>query len=151
MRRLRENAMLNTEIGKTGEVIVEGHGIGRRDGFTLATDAAEAGSDAKALQATALKALAGEIDARAEKLSNAPDDQFLLASDGVIRWTGDAVAKLVAADDILHPRLRIVPDERLAGSPREAVQTRLDLWLKTHLESLLGPPFDLASAGAVPA
>ena len=113
MRRLRENTMLNTEIGKTGEVIVEGHVIGRLDGFTFAPDAAEAGSDAKALQATAQKALAGEIDARAEKLSQAPDDQFVLTSDGTIRWTGDAVAKLVAADDALHPRLRIIADERL--------------------------------------
>jgi ATP-dependent RNA helicase SUPV3L1/SUV3 len=146
MRRLRENTMLNTEIGKTGEVIVEGHVIGRLDGFTFAPDAAEAGSDAKALQATALKALAGEIEARAEKLSAAKDDQIVLTSDGTIRWTGDAVAKLVAADDVLHPRIRIIADERLAGSPREAVQTRLDLWLKTHIEKLLGPLFDLAKA-----
>jgi ATP-dependent RNA helicase SUPV3L1/SUV3 len=146
MRRLRENTMLNTEIGKTGEVIVEGHVIGRLDGFTFAPDAAEAGSDAKALQATAHKALAGEIDARAEKLSAAPDDQFVLTSDGTVRWTGDAVAKLVAADDALHPRLRIISDERLAGAPREAVQTRLDLWLKTHIEKLLGPLFDLNKA-----
>jgi ATP-dependent RNA helicase SUPV3L1/SUV3 len=146
MRRLRENSMLNTEIGKTGEVIVEGHVIGRLDGFTFAPDAAEAGSDAKALQAAAQKALAGEIDARAEKLSNAPDDQFVLASDGTLRWTGDAVAKLVAADDALHPRIRIVADERLTGAPREAVQARLDLWLKTHIEKLLGPLFELAKA-----
>ena len=121
MRRLRENASLNTEIGKTGEVIVEGHVIGRLDGFTFAPDAAEAGSDAKALQATAQKALAGEIDARAEKLAAAPDDQFVLTSDGTIRWTGDAVAKLMAADDALHPRIRIISDERLNGAPREAV------------------------------
>jgi ATP-dependent RNA helicase SUPV3L1/SUV3 len=138
--------MLNTEIGKTGEVIVEGHVIGRLDGFTFAPDAAEAGSDAKALQATAQKALAGEIDARAEKLAGAPDEQFVLASDAVIRWTGDAVAKLVAADDALHPRIRIISDERLSGAPREAVQARLDLWLKTHIEKLLGPLFDLAKA-----
>src|SRR6201994_53328 len=146
MRRLRENTMLNTEIGKTGEVIVEGHVIGRLDGFTFAPDAAEAGSDAKALQATALKALAGEIDARAEKLGAAPDDQFVLASDGPIRWTGDAVAKLMSSDDALHPRIRIIADERLSGAPREAVQTRLDLWLKTHNEKMLGPLFDLAKA-----
>ena len=146
MRRLRENTILNTEIGKTGEVIVEGHVIGRLDGFTFAPDAAEAGSDAKALQATAQKALAGEIDARAEKLSAAPDEQFVLASDGTIRWTGDAVAKLVAVDDALHPRIRIIADERLTGAPREAVQTRLELWLKTHIEKLLGPLFDLAKA-----
>jgi ATP-dependent RNA helicase SUPV3L1/SUV3 len=146
MRRLRENTVLNTEIGKTGEVIVEGHVIGRLDGFTFAPDAAEAGSDAKALQATAQKALGGEIDARAEKLAAAPDDQFVLASDGTLRWTGDAVAKLVAADDALHPRLRIISDDRLNGAPREAVQTRLDLWLKTHVEKLLGPLFDLSKA-----
>jgi len=146
MRRLRENTMLNTEIGKTGEVTVEGHLIGRLDGFTFAPETAEAGSDAKALQATAQKALAGEIDARAEKLSAARDEQFVLTSDGTIRWTGDAVAKLVAADDLLHPRLRIISDERLSGAPREAVQTRLDLWLKTHIEKLLGPLFDLNKA-----
>jgi ATP-dependent RNA helicase SUPV3L1/SUV3 len=146
MRRLRENSVLNTEIGKTGEVIVEGHAIGRLDGFTFAPDAAEAGSDAKALQAAAQQVLASEIDARATKLSAAPDDQFVLTSDGTIRWTGDAVAKLVAADDALHPRIRIVADDRLSGAPREAVQTRLDLWLKTHIEKLLGPLFGLSKA-----
>jgi ATP-dependent RNA helicase SUPV3L1/SUV3 len=98
------------------------------------------------LQATAQKALAGEIEARAEKLSNAPDDQFVLTSDGTIRWTGDAVARLVAAEDALHPRLRIISDERLTGAPRDAVQTRLDLWLKTHIEKLLGPLFELSKA-----
>jgi ATP-dependent RNA helicase SUPV3L1/SUV3 len=146
MRRLRENASLNTEIGKTGEVIVEGHAIGRLDGFTFAPDAAEAGSDAKALQAAAQKALAGEIDARAEKLGAAPDENFVLASDGTIRWTGDAVAKLVAAEDALHPRVRIIADERLTGPSREKVQARLDLWLKTHVEKLLGPLFELSKA-----
>ncbi|HET7886143.1 MAG TPA: helicase-related protein [Bradyrhizobium sp.] len=146
MRRLRENVVLNTEIGKTGEVIVEGHVIGRLDGFTFAPDAAEAGSEAKALQATAQKALAGEIDARAEKLAASPDDQFVLTSEGTIRWTGDAVARLTAADDALHPRIRIISDERLTGAPREAVQTRLDLWLKTHIEKLLGPLFELSKA-----
>jgi ATP-dependent RNA helicase SUPV3L1/SUV3 len=146
MRRLRENTSLNTEIGKTGEVIVEGHTIGRLDGFTFAPDAAEAGSDAKALQAAAQQVLAGEINARAEKLGSAPDEQFVLTSDGTIRWTGDAVARLSAAEDALHPRLRIISDERLTGPPREKVQARLDLWLKTHIEKLLGPMFELARA-----
>ena len=90
--------------------------------------------------------LAREIDARAEKLGAAGDEQFVLTSDGTVRWTGDAVAKLVAADDALHPRLRIIADERLTGAPRRRSQTRLDLWLKTHIEKLLGPLFDLSKA-----
>ena len=70
----------------------------------------------------------------------------MLASDGTLRWTGDAVAQLVAADDVLQPRLRVIADERLTGAPREAVQARLDLWLKTHIEKLLGPLFELSKA-----
>jgi ATP-dependent RNA helicase SUPV3L1/SUV3 len=146
MRRLRENATLETEISKTGDVIVEGHTIGRLDGFMFAPDAAEAGSEAKALQAAAQKALAGEIDARAAKLAAGGDDQFALASDGTLRWHGDAVGKLTGADNVLEPRIRLVADDRLAGAPRESVQARLDLWLKAHVTRLLGPLFELSTA-----
>lgn len=146
MRRLREKATLETEISKTGDVVVEGHTIGRLDGFMFAPDAAEAGSEAKALQAAAQKALAGEIDARAAKLAAGADDQFALASDGTLRWLGDAVGKLTAADNVLEPRVRLIADDRLAGAARESVQARLDLWLKAHVTKLLGPLFELSKA-----
>src|SRR5471032_1457173 len=76
MRRLRENTTLETEIKKTGEVVVEGHEIGRLDGFTFVADASAAGSEAKTLQGAARSALAGEIEARATKLSHASNDQL---------------------------------------------------------------------------
>ena len=138
MRRLRENTTLETEIKKTGEVVVEGHEIGRLDGFTFVADASAAGSEAKTLQGAARSALAGEIDARATKLTQAPDREFVLSSDGSVRWTGAPVGKLIAGDDVLRPRLRVIADEQLTGASREAVQTRLDLWLENHIERLLG-------------
>ena len=70
----------------------------------------------------------------------------MLAADGAIRWTGEAVGKLVAGEEVLRPRVRIIADEHLTGAPREAVQARLDLWLKTHIEKLLGPLFALSAA-----
>ena len=150
MRRLRENTMLETEIGKTGEVTVEGHVIGRLDGFMFAPDAsASAGSEAKALNAAAQKALAGEIETRATKLSQASNEHIVLASDGALRWTGDVVGKLIPGDDVLRPRMRIVSDEQLTGPAKELVQTRLDLWLKTHIEKLLAPLFSLTAADDV--
>jgi len=146
MRRLKESTMLETEIGKTGEVVVEGHVIGRLDGFVFAAAPSAGGSEAKALQATAQKALAGEIDARANRLAQAPDEQFVLASDGAIRWQGDAVGRLIAAEEVLRPRVRLIADEQLTGASRDAVQARLDLWLKTYIEKLLGPLFALSAA-----
>jgi ATP-dependent RNA helicase SUPV3L1/SUV3 len=146
MRRLRENTMLETEITKTGDVVVEGHAIGRLAGFQFAADSASAGPEGKALRAAAQKALAGEIDARAAKLSHAGDEQFVLAADGSIRWLGEPVGKLTAGDDVLRPRLRILSDEHLSGASRDAVQARLDLWIKAHIEKLLGPLLALAGA-----
>jgi ATP-dependent RNA helicase SUPV3L1/SUV3 len=146
MRRLRENAMLETEIGKTGDVTVEGHVIGRLDGFMFAPDASAAGSEAKALNAAAQKVLAVEIEQRATRLSHAPNDQIVLANDGAVRWVGDVVGKLIAGEDTLRPRVRIIADEHLTGPARELVQTRLDLWLKTHIEKLLSPLFTLSAA-----
>ncbi len=149
MRRLRENSALETDISKTGEVVVEGHVIGRLDGFMFTPAASAAGSEAKALAGAAQKALAGEIDARAARLAQAADEQFVLAADGVIRWLGQAVGKLVAGEEVLKPRLRMIADEQLTGAPREIAQTRLDLWLKTHVEKLLGPLFQLAASEEV--
>jgi ATP-dependent RNA helicase SUPV3L1/SUV3 len=145
MRRMRENSALETDISKTGEVVVEGHVIGRLDGFMFTPAASAAGSEAKALAGAAQKALAGEIDARAARLAQAADDQFVLAADGAVRWQGQAVAKLVAGEEVLKPRLRLVADEQLTGAPRDLAQARLDLWLKAHVEKVLGPLFQLAA------
>ena len=158
MRRLRENAMLEPEISKTGEVVVEGHAIGRLDGFVFVPDASSGGSEAKALQNAAQKALAGEIAARATRLAEAPDEQFVLAADGTIRWTGAAVGKLIAGEEALRPRVRIIADEHLTGAPREAVEARLDRWreiphrkaARPACSSCRRPPTSPASRAASP-
>ena len=146
MRRLRENTVLETDISKSGEVVVEGHAIGRLDGFRFTPDASTAGSEAKALAGAAQKALAGEIDVRATRLAQAADGQFVLATDGTIRWLGQPVGKLVAGEEALKPRVRIIADEHLTGAPRDSVQARLDLWLKSHIERILEALFRLAAA-----
>jgi ATP-dependent RNA helicase SUPV3L1/SUV3 len=146
MRRLKENAMLETDIAKSGDVTVEGHLIGRLDGFQFAADPSAGGPEAKTLRGAAQKVLAGEIDQRASRLAAASDEQFVLASDGVIRWTGAPVGRLVAGDEVLAPRVRVVADEQLTGASRDAVQARLDLWVKAQIEKLLGPLFTLTKA-----
>src|SRR5690242_11398173 len=149
MRRLRENATLEPDFNKTGDVVVEGHLIGRLDGFVVVADAAPGGSEAKALQNAAQKALVGEIAARAARLAQAPDDQFVLAADGTLRWIGAAVGKLQASEELLRPRIRLIADEHLTGAPREAVEARLNAWLKAHIEKFLGPLAELAAASDV--
>lgn len=146
MRRLRENTMPEAEITPDGEVVVEGLHVGRLQGFRFLPDPEAGGPDAKALRAAAQQALAGEIERRAQGVAAAPNEQFVLATDGTFRWQGIAIARLAAGEDILRPKLFLLADEGLFGAPEEKVQNRLDAWLNNHIETLLKPLFDLRSA-----
>ncbi|KZK83991.1 hypothetical protein PsW64_02159 [Pseudovibrio sp. W64] len=143
MRRLRENKMLEAEITATGDVLVEGQHIGQLHGFRFAPDATAEGQEEKAVRAAAQKALASEIENRAERLSRAPNEEFILSADGTLRWQGESIARLIAGEQTLRPSLIILADEQLTGPARDMVQERLDLWIKTHIETLLKPLFDL--------
>ncbi|WP_342360377.1 helicase-related protein [Terrarubrum flagellatum] len=139
MRRLRENAMLEAEINGSGDVSVEGQHVGQLHGFQFVADAQADAEQARALRAAAAKALAGEIEKRAEKLAAAPDEQFVLASDGAIRWNGEAVARLGAGERVLAPVVRLLADEQLTGAARDNVQNRIDLFIAAHIKKHLGP------------
>jgi ATP-dependent RNA helicase SUPV3L1/SUV3 len=143
MRRLRENAMLEAEITNAGDVMVEGQHVGLLQGFRFTPDPQAAGEAARTLNAAAQKALATEMDQRATRVSEAVDEGFVLARDGTIRWLGEPIAKLAAGDHILAPKAHVLADEQLTGSPLEAVQRRLDLWLAQHVKKHLGPLADL--------
>ena len=143
MRRLRENAMLEAEITANGDVLVEGQHIGQLHGFRFTADPQADGEAARTLNAAAQKALASEIEGRAQRIHEAVDEAFVLANDGTIRWLGEAVGKMVAGDHVLTPRVRVLADEQLTGPALELVQARLDLWLAAHVKKLLGPLQDL--------
>jgi ATP-dependent RNA helicase SUPV3L1/SUV3 len=135
--------MLEAEITNAGDVMVEGQHVGLLQGFRFTPDPQAAGEAARTLNAAAQKALATEMDQRATRVSEAVDEAFVLARDGTIRWLGEPVARLVAGDHMLQPKPQILADEQLTGSPLEAVQRRLDLWLAQHVKKHLGPLADL--------
>lgn len=138
MRRLRENAMLEAEVTTTGDVLVEGQHVGMLQGFRFTADPKAGGPEAKALNMAAMKALASEIEARAARVVLAADDAFVLSHDGLVRWVGEPVARLVAGEKVLEPRLRLLVEEHLTGPARDQVEARLTLWLKNHVTRLLG-------------
>ncbi|MGH7757536.1 MAG: helicase-related protein, partial [Vulcanimicrobiaceae bacterium] len=143
MRRLRENAILEAEVTPSGDVVVEGQHVGQLNGFRFTADPQAAGEAAKALNAAAQRALASEIEGRAGRVSEAVDEAFLLANDGIIRWLGEPIGKICAGPHVLEPRVSILADEQLAGQALAMVQRRLDVWLAQHVAKLLGPLADL--------
>ncbi len=149
MRRLRENAMIEAEITTGGDVVVEGHRVGHLAGFRFQADPTAEGEDAKAVRTAAAKALAGEIEARADRLSRAGDGEIVLTADGGLRWLGDVVAKLGPGQETLRPAVILIADEQLTGPARDKVQARLDLWVAAQIAHLLKPLVDLRDAADI--
>lgn len=146
MRQLKEKTMLDAEINSDGDVLVEGHHVGQLSGFRFQPDPTAEGVDAKAVRAAADKVLADAINKKAAKAAQSPNEDFTLAMDASIRWRGEVIARAVAGEEMLQPRTLLLADEQLNGAPRDQIQARLDLWLDTHIKTLLKPLFDLKDA-----
>ncbi|WP_037074487.1 helicase-related protein [Rhizobium sp. PDO1-076] len=146
MKRLRENAMLEAEISVNGDVFVEGHAMGQLSGFRFTPISGAEGSDAKAIQAAAHRAMALEFEARAARLHASGNNDLAIGSDGLVRWVGDPVAKLTGADHILHPRVILLADEQLTGNARDHVAARIERFVNHHISTILKPLDDLSRA-----
>ncbi|MEM7213970.1 MAG: helicase-related protein [Pseudomonadota bacterium] len=143
MKRLKENRMLEAEIESDGTVKVEGHRVGTLNGFRFSADGTGGSKDAKALNAAAAKALASEIEKRADRLTASPNSDIVISNDATLRWIGQPVAKLAKGETILKPRIIMLADEQLTGGHLEKVVARLERWVANHVNTLLKPLSDL--------
>jgi ATP-dependent RNA helicase SUPV3L1/SUV3 len=88
-------------------------------------------------------ALRLELEVRAARLHQAVDAAIVLSNDGVIRWLGDPVAKLLLGPNVLNPGLVILAHECLPDASREAIKTRIELWIAATARRVLAPLFAL--------
>lgn len=153
LRHLKDKRMASPEINSQGEVRLEGHLIGTLEGFRFTLARADGELDAKGLRGAADSVVAPEIHHRADRLAGAPNEEFVLATDGRLRWRGEIVAELAEGDSLYRPRLIMLADETLTGPDLERVQDRLALWLRHHVNTVLEQvmaleaPADLEGAG----
>ncbi len=143
MRHLRDRSMATPEINDRGEISLEGHLIGSIQGFRFTLARSDGETDAKALGSAAAQVIAPEIARRADRLAGAPNEEFVLSTDGQMRWRGEVVASLAEGDGLFAPRVIVLADESLSGPDLERVQDRLNLWLRHHVNTVLEPVLQL--------
>src|SRR5215468_5302528 len=138
-RRLKSGDELMSAVTAAGDVLVEGHPVGRMDGFRFLPDAATGAEATRSLMTSARRALTREMPARLRRLELAPDEAFRLDPDGCIRWEGAVVAKLARGDHPLTPRVEILSGELEDAPSRERLRRRLAQWLERSLRQRLRP------------
>jgi ATP-dependent RNA helicase SUPV3L1/SUV3 len=146
VRQLAGAQELLASVSRDGEVKVEGHYVGQLDGFRFRPDTAATDEAARTLLAAANRVLRAEIAERAAALASAPEDEFALTPEGTVLWRGGAVARLIAGDHVLQPKIDVLPAEFLDGAHREIVRRRLAEAVREQIRRPLAPLFRLAEA-----
>jgi ATP-dependent RNA helicase SUPV3L1/SUV3 len=176
MRRLddTEGEDLLSAVTRQGEVVVEGHTVGKVAGFLFHPEAeAATEEERKLVLRAARRALREEMPRRVAAVETAKDDAFALTANHRVTWTSPGaepaeIARLRIGDQPGKPQVEVLASEFLDGAQRERVRARLakyveglvgkELAILTTIEgkaeaegSLRGPAFQLREhLGLVP-
>jgi ATP-dependent RNA helicase SUPV3L1/SUV3 len=144
MQALNVRGDATAEVGDDGEVIVEGHSVGRLDGVDFQIDKGSSALEDRALRHAARQAVTPEIARRLGRLAADPDEAFAVTPDGAVLWNGAQAGRIIGGDPF-SPKVRLLGDLG-AVAARDRAQRRLEAWLAGEAGRALRPLRRLKSA-----
>jgi len=145
VKTLKGGGPLLAAVTRSGEVVVEGHGVGQLEGLHFIPDAEAQGDDGRALMSAARRALRDEIGARVRQLESAPAIDLTLEPDGVIRWQQHPVGRLSPGTTVLTPAVTPLHDDLLDQAQAARVRQRLERHAAEVIAERLAPLVRLAA------
>ncbi|MEL7300219.1 MAG: helicase-related protein [Pseudomonadota bacterium] len=139
MRRLKQKERLLAEVNDQGEVTVEGHVVGKLEGFRFRQDESSSAGEAKTLRSAALQALAPKFHLMTDRFYNAPDTEIDFTEQGGLMWGDQAVGKLVQGSDPLKPQVKAFVDDEAGPELAEKVARRLQHFIDRKIAALFEP------------
>ncbi|TDH63561.1 DNA helicase [Dankookia rubra] len=149
MRRLddTEGEDLLSAVTRQGEVVVEGHTVGKVAGFLFHPKAEGATEEERKLVLRAARrALREEMPRRVAAVETAKDEAFALTPNHRVTWTSPGaepaeIARLRIGDQPGKPQVEVLASEFLDGAQRERVRARL----AKYVEGLVGKELAILS------
>ncbi len=138
---------LLSAVTRQGEVVVEGHAVGRVEGFLFHPETeAETEEERKLVLRAARRALREEMPRRIAAVETAKDEAFALTPGHRITWTSPGaapaeIARLRPGSEPGKPQVEVLASEFLDGAQRERVRARLAKWV----EGLVGKELAILS------
>jgi ATP-dependent RNA helicase SUPV3L1/SUV3 len=140
IRRLDDTEeTLLSAVTRQGEVVVEGHTVGKVTGFHFQPDPeATKEEDKRLVLRAARRALREEIPRRLASLETAKDEAFRLTPHHRVVWDNAEIARLRPGPEPLKPHVDVIATEFLDNAQRERVRVRLANWLEALVKRELG-------------
>ncbi len=140
---------LLSAVTRSGDVVVEGHAVGRLAGFTFKPVSDNASDPRRTVMRAARRALVAEMPLRVARLEAALDAEFHVDATHRIVWHPDGedaspVGRLLRGSSVLRPLVEPVSCESLDGIQRDRVRRRLAAWMVAKIKAELAPVLHLA-------
>jgi ATP-dependent RNA helicase SUPV3L1/SUV3 len=135
-------------VTRRGEVVVEGHPVGRLDGLNFVPDPVAEGDEKRLVVRAARRALREEMPRRVAAVETAPDASLALTEDHAVAWDGAPIARLTRGETVSRPRVRVLDSEFLDGAQRERLRLRLQRFVDAQIRADLAPLFAATEAAA---
>ncbi|MCE2566024.1 helicase-related protein [Komagataeibacter sp. FNDCF1] len=151
IRRLDEGGhdSLLSAVTAQGNVVVEGHEVGRIAGLDLIAGEHTDAEDGRLLMRAARRAVRSEIPRRVALLVGDDDQQFVFSADGThVLWQGMPIARMRPGGDVLSPRPQVLDNPLLDNAQRERIRDRLQSWIGQVVRTHLAPLFAVQAAVA---
>jgi ATP-dependent RNA helicase SUPV3L1/SUV3 len=123
---------LEVEVAADGELFVQGLSAGRLRGFRYEPDAGLR-EEGNKLRAAANRALRAHIGERVEAFERVADAALSWGPAAQVLWHMAPVARLVAGDEPLAPRVEPLASELLEPHLKERVRRRVAAWVSADL------------------
>ena len=149
LRRLKQKEALLAEVNENGEVNVEGEFIGKLEGFRFRQDKDTTAEEAKTIKTASLQALLPHFNLKADKFYNAPDTEIDFTDQGGLMWGDQAIGKMIAGDDIMHPKVVAFVDNEAGTEVLGKVERRLQHFVDRKVSVLFEPLLNLQKDGEI--
>ncbi|MEL6828881.1 MAG: helicase-related protein [Pseudomonadota bacterium] len=143
MAGLKREDVLTTELSDTGDVVIEGHAVGRLVGLAFVPDTMASTLEGRTVRNAALTALVPVIADRLKSIAGAPETAFSINTSAEIIWQDAPVARLVAGPHWLAPSADLIGGDGAETHQQDAARNRLNEWLGSEIQKRLPTHFKL--------
>ena len=138
-KHLGTESNLVASITQDNSVLVEGHFIGRIEGFSFINDVSKNPHDKKEVLKVVRRTLAKELKNRVELLQTCDDNEISFDEQMNMYWKNRLLAKLVKGRSVIKPRIFLHNFTLLDDIDKKKIKKRLLLFLKKTINNIMNP------------
>jgi len=138
VKTLEAGDTLATALHDDGDLDIEGHHLGKLNGFRFVTTESETPLAAKVLDSAANKTLRSKIVERITLVQAQSDGAFSFTADGTVSWRAEPIATITRGPSLLAPTIKVMTSDLLDADQKDLIEARLNLWLKDMVVERLG-------------